>query len=54
MFLDFSNHAGAEVSIFTPRMKNFGSPALPGLPALPGWAPGNGIFDAAHDLENLR
>ena len=23
-------------------------------PALPGWAPGNGIFDAARDLENSR
>ena len=34
---DFSNHARAQVPIFTPKMKKkSGSPALPALPGLPG------------------
>ena len=32
VFFDFSNHARAHVPIFTPKIKNWNSPALPGLP----------------------
>ena len=51
VFFDFSNHAGAQVPIFTPKMKNFRF-ARPARFAR--FAPGNGIFDAARDLENSR
>ena len=46
MCFDFSNHAGAQVP--TPKMKKMELARLARL------APGNGISDAARDLENSR
>ena len=51
VFFDFSNHAGAQVPIFTPKMENLEFARLARPARL---APGNGIFDAARDLENSR
>ena len=51
VFFDFSNQAGARVPIFTPKMKNSRFARFARFARL---APGNGIFDAARDLENSR
>ena len=48
MFVDFSNHARAQVPFFTPKVTNLK------LTRLARFASGNGIFDAARNLENSR
>ena len=48
MIFDFSNHARAQVPMFTPKMKKMEFARFARL------APGDGIFDAARDLENSR
>ena len=48
VLFDFSNHAGAQVPIFIPKMKNVE------FARLARFARGNGISDAARDLENSR
>ena len=51
MFFDFSNHAGAQVPIFIPKMKNLEFARLARFARL---STRKWIFDAARDLENSR
>ena len=44
-FVDFSNHAGAQIPMCTPKMKNL---------EFARFARGNWNFDAARDLGNSR
>jgi len=48
VLFDFSNHTGAQVPIFTAKIKRLELARFAHL------ARGNGIFDAACDLENSR